>query len=683
MTVNVQNAPAGAKLDAWIDFNADGAWGGPFEQIADTLMVANGDNTITFDVPSWAVDGTTYARFRLSSAGDLGPAEPAGDGEVEDYLVVIASPLETIRSFGGENVISTASDYPQSVFAVDVDGDGDMDVLSASASDDTIAWYENDGSGGFTRQIISTAADSAKSVFAADVDGDGDMDVLSASSLDDKIAWYENLGLDFGDAPAPYSTLLADAGARHLATGPLLGSNRDAESDGQPTAAADGDDITGTPDDEDGLVNPAVDLSLVVGVVPSIAVKVANNTGSEATLYGWIDYNGDGVFEAGERASVAVPTGSTDLTVTLDNFPAVPSGSAANTYARFRFSTDPAAAQPTGAADDGEVEDYAVSIVSDVQSPQVTNVWVSSQSWAGSFLNYLQTSGVGDATHGYAVPVGSSDQLRTLPWFNIDEIAVQFSEDVNVSQTDLDLIGLTVAQYGYATPGFSYDNVNYVATWTLSQEIDEPDKLLIDLGGVTDTAGNPLDGEWTNGTATYPSGDGTPGGDFQFRFNILPGDVRQTGLVTSADWSAVRARVFQMPGGPEYSVFLDVDGSGLITSSNWSRTRSRVFDQLPSGEPGASLPTAPPEVLGDSWELDLAFALVLDRRTDRMVPCDNHPARAHWDEALLRVAHDLEQHKKGTKQEVPGTSPVRFGDGSPSGAFGSSPASTFRHGSKR
>ena len=31
-------------------------------------------------------------------------------------------------------------------------------------------------------------------MFAADVDGDGDMDVLSASLYDDKIAWYENGG---------------------------------------------------------------------------------------------------------------------------------------------------------------------------------------------------------------------------------------------------------------------------------------------------------------------------------------------------------------------------------------------------------------------------------------------------------------------------------------------------------
>ena len=40
------------------------------------------------------------------------------------------------------------------MFAADVDGDGDMDVLSASYNDDKIAWYENDGSQNFTAHII-------------------------------------------------------------------------------------------------------------------------------------------------------------------------------------------------------------------------------------------------------------------------------------------------------------------------------------------------------------------------------------------------------------------------------------------------------------------------------------------------------------------------------------------------
>jgi hypothetical protein len=43
------------------------------------------------------------------------------------------------------------------------------------------------------QQVIATTdAESPTDVDSADVDGDGDLDVLSASSGDDRIAWYEN-----------------------------------------------------------------------------------------------------------------------------------------------------------------------------------------------------------------------------------------------------------------------------------------------------------------------------------------------------------------------------------------------------------------------------------------------------------------------------------------------------------
>jgi len=91
------------------------------------------------------------------------------------------------------HTITTGAIGANSVYAEDVDGDGDIDVLSASEGDNKIAWYENDGNGNFTPHTITTGAHTAISVYAIDVDGDGDIDVLSSSFIDNKIAWYENL----------------------------------------------------------------------------------------------------------------------------------------------------------------------------------------------------------------------------------------------------------------------------------------------------------------------------------------------------------------------------------------------------------------------------------------------------------------------------------------------------------
>ena len=93
-----------------------------------------------------------------------------------------------------EQTISTNALAAHSVFAADVDGDGNVDILSASSGDNKIVLYVNDGSNNFTEKTISTNAKGARSVFAADADGDGNVDVLSASRGDDKIALYLNNG---------------------------------------------------------------------------------------------------------------------------------------------------------------------------------------------------------------------------------------------------------------------------------------------------------------------------------------------------------------------------------------------------------------------------------------------------------------------------------------------------------
>ena len=85
-------------------------------------------------------------------------------------------------------------DLYQSVVAADIDGDGDMDVLSASAFDNTISWHQNNGRQTFSERTISNAAPYPMALLARDMDGDGDIDVLAATRDDGGISWYENVG---------------------------------------------------------------------------------------------------------------------------------------------------------------------------------------------------------------------------------------------------------------------------------------------------------------------------------------------------------------------------------------------------------------------------------------------------------------------------------------------------------
>jgi len=155
----------------------------------------NVDGTGIFG-PEQAISTTAYG------ARSVFAADVDGDGDTDVVAGLISydqvawyENTDGEGSFGPVRVISTEADSPSSVFATDVDGDGDRDVLSSSFADDKIAWYENlDGAGNFgSQRVISTTANAAMSVFAADVDGDDDMDVLSASMYDDKIALYPNI----------------------------------------------------------------------------------------------------------------------------------------------------------------------------------------------------------------------------------------------------------------------------------------------------------------------------------------------------------------------------------------------------------------------------------------------------------------------------------------------------------
>jgi len=93
----------------------------------------------------------------------------------------------------------------KSVYAGDLDGDGDQDIVSASSIDGIIAWYENlDGQGNFGEPdslIIGLEGngdlkfedEGARFVTIVDLDNDNDLDILVATVYGHQVLWLEKL----------------------------------------------------------------------------------------------------------------------------------------------------------------------------------------------------------------------------------------------------------------------------------------------------------------------------------------------------------------------------------------------------------------------------------------------------------------------------------------------------------
>jgi hypothetical protein len=156
--------------------------------------------------------------------------------------------------------------------------------------------------------------------------------------------------LDFGDAPTGYGS------ADHQ----LLGFDGTAFTSSLSLGATVDSELTASLDD--GADEDAATFANVVSTAStySLTVAVRNTTGSAATLAGWVDFNHNGAFDSGERATVSVPSAATTAQLQWSGFTATPS----STFARLRLYPGVVAAPlPTGSAGGGEVEDYAVAVV--------------------------------------------------------------------------------------------------------------------------------------------------------------------------------------------------------------------------------------------------------------------------------------------------------------------------------
>lgn len=226
--------------------------------------------------------------------------------------------------------------------------------------------------------------------------------------------------------------------------------------------------------------------------------------------------------------------------------------------------------------------------------PAVAAVNVAGTQWTPSFVSHLESAGLGTA--GYKVPVGSADQLKALPWTNIDQIRIKFTANVAIAAGDLSVSG--VNETAYAFTAFSYDANTYTAVWTLAAPIAR-DKVMLDLDAdgmapVRDAATNEvLDGTWMNCTSTYPSGNSQGGDDFEFRFNVLPGDSNASGCVSLADAVLILQQKNKIPSQGGYNIRYDLDGNGVITMDDYYAVLPLSGGVLPNGNPAGTQNDAP------------------------------------------------------------------------------------------
>ena len=151
---------------------------GPMQVIHQFLWVSGGTNITNFEyadintdgkkdiVITWVDDNTNYGTDwleNLDNSGNFGPLQ---------FLM---------------NDTGSYKFY-------DFDNDGDNDILLWNSNANLVAWKKNeDGHGTFgLKQTVTTEVDFPRDAKAADFNGDGWLDVASASIADNKLAWYKN-----------------------------------------------------------------------------------------------------------------------------------------------------------------------------------------------------------------------------------------------------------------------------------------------------------------------------------------------------------------------------------------------------------------------------------------------------------------------------------------------------------
>ncbi len=216
------------------DLNGDGA--------ADIVVTGNGTHLFISD---GAASGPAFTAAGVLGGGSLSAAlgDLDGDGDLDLVTGGVDGTNVTIwKNDGSAGFTGTAltgtSQNDKVVRLGDLDGDGDLDLAVVRRYSYTVVIYRNDGSGGFTgpvQQLLTSSHYGTSNAVLADFDGDGRLDLAVADSFVGLHLWRGN-----GDAT------FTDTG-RTLATAATAQTNAlaavDIDGDGDPDLVAGHDDV--------------------------------------------------------------------------------------------------------------------------------------------------------------------------------------------------------------------------------------------------------------------------------------------------------------------------------------------------------------------------------------------------------------------------------------------------------
>ena len=148
--------------------------------------------------------GVTFSQQDISSAVNSSNAALVVDLDSDGDLDVVSSVFSNFVSVPEEqvwfrnngsgtftrlSVDATSGGFVRNFAAADLDGDSDVDLIAPMGADNLLSWYENDGSESFTRRTIDTNAGNRVSA-VADFNGDGTLDVVSGAWDSRRLNWY-------------------------------------------------------------------------------------------------------------------------------------------------------------------------------------------------------------------------------------------------------------------------------------------------------------------------------------------------------------------------------------------------------------------------------------------------------------------------------------------------------------